>query len=80
MEPKTVLIADDDVDLVKAITLRFQAMGVQVRSTNSALGLLNEMNQEPPPDLACIDVEMPCGTGLVACEMLVANPRLAHIP
>ena len=79
MGPKNVLIADDDEDLVKAITLRFDALGIRVRSTNNALGLLNLMNREPP-DLACVDVEMPCGTGLAACEMLAADPELAHIP
>ena len=79
MRPKTVLIADDDADLVKAITLRCHALGVRVRSTNNALGLLNAINREPP-DLACIDVEMPCGTGLTACELLVADPELARIP
>ena len=79
MRSKNILIADDDEDLVKAITLRCRALGIQVRSTGFALGLLNAMNREPP-DLALIDVEMPCGTGLVACEMIIADPDLAHIP
>lgn len=78
MPPKTVLIADDDHDLLAAMALRCRAMGLDVRTTDNSLDLLNQINDDPP-DLACIDVEMPFGTGLSACEMFATVPELAHM-
>ncbi len=75
----TILIADDDHDLVDALSRRCRALGLSVRTVDNSLDLLNSMHREPP-SLACVDVQMPSGTGLSACEMLAADPELAHIP
>lgn len=79
MPLKTVLIADDDHDLLAAMALRCRALGLKVRTADNSLDLLNEINDNPP-DLACIDVEMPFGTGLSACEMFTTVPDLSHVP
>jgi CheY-like chemotaxis protein len=75
----TVLIADDDHDLVRLLSHHCRALGLNVRAVNNSLDLLNAIYRQPP-SLLCVDVEMPCGNGLSACEMLAAQPELAVIP
>ncbi len=79
MSAQTVLIADDDPNLVALLSRHCRALGLDVRTADNSLDLLNAMHRTPP-SLACIDVQMPGGTGLSACEMLVAVPELVHIP
>jgi CheY-like chemotaxis protein len=79
MSVPTVLIADDDHDLLESLSRRCQGLGLNVRTVDNSLDLLNAMHGDPP-SVACIDVQMPLGTGLNACEMLAADPQLAHIP
>ena len=79
MPDRTILIADDDHDLVELLSRRCRSLGLNVCTAENSLDLLNAIHRAPP-DLACIDVQMPCGTGLSACEMLAADPDLARIP
>jgi len=79
MRAPTVLIADDDHDLVETLTRRCRSLGIIVRTVDNSLDLLNAMHRDPS-SLACVDVQMPFGTGLNACEMLAADPDLSRIP
>ncbi len=75
----TVLIADDDLDLLEVLSTRCRGLGLHVRTADNSLDLLNTMHDDPP-GLACVDVQMPCGTGLSACEILAADPEFSSIP
>lgn len=79
MKPKTILVADDDPELVQVLELRCRALGFDVRVAYSALAALKSACQEPP-DLICLDVEMPGGNGFSACELLAGEPRVASVP
>jgi len=79
MAPKTVLIADDDRDLVRVLQMRFRQLDVQVVVAYDALSALQLAHQERP-DLVCLDVGMPGGSGLSVCEMLTADKELSSIP
>ncbi len=79
MSIHTILIADDDHDLVRLLSLHCHGLGLNVRTVDNALDLLNAIYGQPP-SLICVDVEMPCGNGLSACELLAAQPELAGIP
>ena len=75
----TILIADDDRELVNVLALRARQLGVAVETAHDALSALNVMRSKTP-DLVCLDVNMPSGSGLSACEMLASEPDWAKIP
>jgi CheY-like chemotaxis protein len=79
MEMKTILVADDDPALVQVLELRCRALGLDVRVAYSGLAALKSACQEPP-DLICLDVDMPGGNGFSACELLTGEDQLAQVP
>lgn len=79
MTKKSVLIADDDKQLVAALAMRIERLGVEVRTAHDALSALNEAYRSAP-DLIILDVSMPAGNGLSVCEMLATDPGSSLIP
>jgi CheY-like chemotaxis protein len=79
MTTKNVLIADDDHDLSCALALRCEGLGISTRVAHDAMTALTEVHREAP-DLICLDVNMPGGSGLSACEMISQDEELAGIP
>lgn len=76
---RTILIADDDRDLVQALALRCHRLGLGVQAAYDALTALNLM-RFAKPDLACLDVNMPAGNGLSVRDMMASDPNWASIP
>jgi DNA-binding response OmpR family regulator len=76
---KTVLIADDDRELVNVIALRCRSHGLKVLCAHDAFTALSLAKSETP-DMVCLDVEMPAGNGLSACEMLASDEACRSIP
>lgn len=54
-------------------------MGFDVVTAHDALTTLT-LASESQPDVVCIDVDMPGGNGLSACEMLATDPNHSSIP
>ena len=54
-------------------------LGLDVRVAYSGLAALKSACQEPP-DLICLDVDMPGGNGFSACELLTGEDQLAQVP
>jgi len=79
MMAKSVLIADDDADILTALTLRLEEMGMHVRIANDATAALMMVHLDPPSVLI-MDINMPGGNGLSVCEMLNTDPRRHNIP
>lgn len=79
MTTKSVLIADDDHDLARVLALRCEGLGLQTRTAHDAMTALTFAHSQPP-DLICLDVNMPGGSGLSACEMISLSEELADIP
>lgn len=79
MSAKSVLIADDDADVLTALTLRCEQLGFEVRLARSAMAAL-VMVRLDPPSLLIIDVNMPGGNGLSVCEMLTTDTHCAAVP
>jgi DNA-binding response OmpR family regulator len=78
-EEKTLLIADDDCDLVQMLVLRCTQLGLRVfRSPDAMHALLGAHRVQP--DLVILDVNMPGGNGLSVCEMMAGDPALARTP
>jgi CheY-like chemotaxis protein len=76
---KTIVLADDDADLVKLLTERCTRQGYSVVGVGNALDAINVVHRVVP-DLVCIDVNMPSGSGLSVCEMMASDERLRLIP
>lgn len=73
MSPK-VLVADDDLCVLRAVSERLNQMGFAVETATSGLQALVKAS-ENRPDLLVIDVHMPEVDGLSVLSMLVDNAR-----
>ena len=79
MKRKTILIADDDHDLTNVLALRCTELGLDVHTASDAMTALSKAHRYHP-DLICLDVQMPGGNGLSACEMLTTDDELSSLP
>ncbi len=78
-DAKTLLIADDDRDLVSILTIRSRLLGLKVLTASDAFTALS-LVRSTMPDLVCLDVGMPGGNGLSVCEMITSDPTFREIP
>ncbi len=76
---RTIVVADDDADMVDLLTDRFTRLGCQVIGVGSAFEAL-DATRRTRPDMVCIDVNMPAGNGLSVCEMMASDERLRGTP
>ncbi|TWT74518.1 Transcriptional regulatory protein CusR [Posidoniimonas polymericola] len=76
---KTVLIADDDLDLAELLARRCESLGLTADIAANAMSALGKA-EETLPDLVILDVNMPYGNGLGVCEMMADHHELAKIP
>jgi len=78
-KPKTVLIADDDRDLVHMLVLRCQQLGLETFRSPDAMHALMGAHRVRP-DLVLLDINMPGGNGLSVCEMLTSDEEMSKTP
>jgi DNA-binding response OmpR family regulator len=74
-----VLIADDDEQLVEALTRRCEQLGLNVEAAYDGLAAVNVIDLHEP-DLVILDVNMPQGSGLDVCEMIGRGEMTRRIP
>jgi CheY-like chemotaxis protein len=79
MSNRSILIADDDAGLIRLLRLVLEPLAVQIRETYDATSAL-AMIQKSPPGLVILDISMPGGNGLSACEMLKTDKNMAQVP
>lgn len=79
MTAQTVLIADDDADLLDLLSRRCRTLGLGVDTAADAMTALRKIDLQRP-DVVILDVGMPGGNGLSVREMMVENRSLASIP
>jgi two-component system KDP operon response regulator KdpE len=79
MPDRKILIADDDVGLVRLLRTSLETLGVKILQAHDAMYALTVIHNSPP-DLVVMDVTMPAGNGLSACEMLASDARLRRLP
>lgn len=78
-DKKCVLIADDDRQLVQALSSRCKRIGLDVIEAFTGLEAMRAVIEEHP-DLMCIDVNIPAGDGLTVCEVLAKDEAASKIP
>jgi len=76
---KTILIVDDEADLVKVTMFRLKSLGYNVItgvSGKEALGLIKDNR----PDLVLLDLRLPEIDGIDICKAAKADAGLKDIP
>lgn len=76
---KTVLIADDDADIVDLLRRRCERLRFAVHSADDATTALAKI-EEILPDVVILDVDMPNGNGLSVREMMSDHEKLKDVP
>ncbi|MFH1039160.1 MAG: response regulator [PVC group bacterium] len=76
---KTILVVDDDPDVVKYETFILEDAGFNVLAAEKGgEGLKIARNQLP--DMILLDIDLPTLGGFQFCRMLKENPKTSHIP
>jgi adenylate cyclase len=75
----TVLLADDDPDCLKLLTLRCQSLGLRVLTATDGLDALTSVIRDHP-DLLVLDINMPGGDGLSVAEKMLRDPKIPPTP
>ena len=78
-EPRTVLVADDDEDILQLVSFRLERAGYTVVTAPDGPEALAAARQHLP-DLAVLDVMMPGLNGYEVTRQLRADPATAAIP
>jgi len=78
-EPRTVLVADDDEDILQLVSFRLERAGYTVVTAGDGQQALAAARQHQP-DLAVLDVMMPGLNGYEVTRQLRADPATAAIP
>jgi len=79
MESPTILIADDDIQMLKVLRLHLEHAGYTVTCARDSYQAL-ESARRGKPDLLILDVNMPAGDGFSVQQRLQKMTDLAEIP
>lgn len=77
--PKTILVVEDEIDILKIIAFRLKKSGYKIISATGgkeALAILKETR----PDLIVLDLVMPVIDGYEICKRVRENSALKNIP
>lgn len=77
---KTILLVEDDSDLVELATHWLERDGYAVSSVGDGRAALERLAQDPLPDLVLLDVMIPHVTGFAVLEKLRAEARTRALP
>lgn len=79
MSKQTILVVDDEQDLLDLIEYNLQKEGFDVlRAENGLDGI--EMAREHKPNLVLLDIMMPQMDGIEVCDRMREDDELKHIP
>jgi len=76
-ERKTILVVDDEQDIVEFISYNLEKEGFNVASANNGKQAL-EQTLKLHPDLILLDVMMPEMDGIETCEEIRKNPEVSN--
>lgn len=76
---RTILVADDDKDLVMALSIRLRAAGYNVISAHDGEEAF-DLASKNKPDLIILDVRMPAGGGFSSIDRMKHSLNTRNIP
>jgi two-component system alkaline phosphatase synthesis response regulator PhoP len=79
MNPKKILIVDDEADLVETVRFPLEMEGYHVLVSYNGEDALNQARKEKP-DLILLDLMLPKLDGYKVCRLLKFDDRYKHIP
>jgi DNA-binding response OmpR family regulator len=79
MDPKKILIVDDEVDLVETVRFPLEMEGYHVLVSYNGEDALSQARKENP-DLILLDLMLPKLDGYKVCRLLKFDERYKHIP
>ena len=79
MKNKTILVFDDDVNILDVFTIVLEASGFQVEISETSHNILERV-QEVRPDVIIMDNCIPNIGGVKATQLLKNNILFQHIP
>ncbi|HPA41814.1 MAG TPA: response regulator [Candidatus Hydrogenedentes bacterium] len=79
MAAKTILVVDDEPDVVSLLETTLKAEGFNVLTAYDGIAALDLCTTERP-DLVLLDLMMPMMSGYEVCEQIKANPLTKNIP
>jgi len=79
MNPKKILVVDDEVDLVETLRFPLEMEGYNVLVSYNGEDALNQARKEKP-DLILLDLMLPKLDGYKVCRLLKFDERYKHIP
>jgi CheY-like chemotaxis protein len=74
-----ILVADDNTNIQKMVTLAFQDRGIDVTCVGNGEAAVRRM-PDLNPDLVLADVFMPVRNGYEVCEFVKKDERFSHVP
>lgn len=77
---KSVLLVEDDADLVELVTHWLEREGYAVRGVVDGQAALDGLAADPLPDLVLLDVMIPHVTGFDVLQKLRADARTQALP
>jgi CheY-like chemotaxis protein/signal transduction histidine kinase len=80
LEGRRILLAEDDVRNIFALTSVLEPLGVQLEIARNGLEALQRLDREPAIDLVLMDIMMPEMDGLAAMRAIRAKPEGGDIP
>lgn len=75
--PRTILVADDEVDILEILTFNLQGEGYHVIEASNGNEAI-ELARIHKPDLIILDVMMPGKTGFEVCKILRADKEFEN--
>ena len=76
----SVLVVEDDADLLKLVGEIMRTAGFAMRFARSLAELRTELANGTPPDLVLLDVQLPDADGFEILEHLRASTRFGAVP
>jgi CheY-like chemotaxis protein len=74
-----ILVADDNSNVQKTVTLALTDLGVEVVAVNNGEAAVRKL-ADISPDLVLADIFMPVRNGYEVCEFVKKDSRFSHIP
>ena len=78
--PATILIIDDEQDLLDILEFNVRNNGFLCRRAPNGTVALEMASQDPVPDLILLDLMLPDIPGTEICRRVRSDPRTRHIP